>query len=175
MMPYLPFFSSCKGYDSHIPLSTIFATRPGCELPDPSFTSVVSNFDFWAQPYADECDIIIECQFEESLKLSQTTRWFEANHYDTLYYLTQYAHTATEYAAPIQKKFAAIMGTDQVIPVKIQTDKGNDATMKIPRSVNQRKRGLSHTHMLHLHATHIRTHTRTHTHAHTHTHTHTPP
>ena len=42
-LPYFPFFSNCKGYDSHMSVSRLIEDHPNCTLIDPRKTVAVSQ------------------------------------------------------------------------------------------------------------------------------------
>jgi hypothetical protein len=99
ILPYLPFFSQCNEFDSHIPLWALLESSSNCQLPDVSddFPS-----DWWRRkmpplphkddiqpigpmdyakfyPVADWCERVLHCTFDEDLAKPDTTpRWFEA-------------------------------------------------------------------------------------------------
>ena len=73
-LPFLPFFSSCEGYDGHIPIGHIFEQPNGCDLVDPADTVPISNFGLSISPVADTCDLSIQCTFEETMALTAATR-----------------------------------------------------------------------------------------------------
>ena len=106
-LPYLPFFSSCKGSDSYISWAKVTETDQSCQLVDYQNTVPVSPYP-WAgavYPNADICNTstplylqdllggpgyngaVFECQFEENIAVTLTnTRWFEAGANTVLFY-----------------------------------------------------------------------------------------
>ncbi len=100
ILPYLPYFSNCNEFDSHIPLWALLESSSQCQLP-----GVSDNFpsDWWRRkvpplphkddiqpigpmdyakfyPVADWCERALHCTFDEDLtKPDVTPRWFEAD------------------------------------------------------------------------------------------------
>ena len=120
LLPYLPFFSNCDGFDSHISLSRLMEEHPKCHLSGPQETQHVRQIAFrdnW--PYGDHCQrqfpIIsgvsfgdganLFCRYEENINLmSDKVRWFEAKSGSTLFHLTKDALDAEKLYA--QRNFA---------------------------------------------------------------------
>lgn len=99
MLPYLPFFSNCREFDSHIPLSHTIKNEIMCNLPvigdlypidwwrrsykalpHPDDIKTVGPFDFTRfHPTADWCERKIFCNYEEELQQQDITPpWFQA-------------------------------------------------------------------------------------------------
>lgn len=109
-LPYLPFFSNCDGFDSHISLSRLMEEHPDCHLSSAQETKYVRQMSFGDnRPHGDHCQsqfpfiskvsfgngANLFCQYEENVKLvSDRVRWFEASSGSPLFYLTQDALTA---------------------------------------------------------------------------------
>ena len=99
ILPYLPYFSNCREFDSYIALWALVESENACELPEIS-TNFNENWwrrDFKPLPHQDEiipigpldiftfypvadwCERRIYCQYEENLsKPDVKRRWFEA-------------------------------------------------------------------------------------------------
>ena len=134
--PFLPFFSSCLGYDGHIPLGFIFEQPDGCSLVDPSDTVPISNFGISVSPVADTCDVSVQCTYEEAMALSSVTRWFELPTASTMFYLTQQPWSADDFTSPSAAQFLALVGTQGAIPVSVLSDLVYNTTqMQIPQTV----------------------------------------
>ena len=105
MLPYLPFFSNCREFDSYIPIWALTESHH-CGLPETSDTHpkgwwrrnfpslphiddirAVGPFDFARfYPIADWCEQKIYCDYEERLETPDITpRWFEADSGATLF------------------------------------------------------------------------------------------
>lgn len=98
ILPYLPFFSNCREFDSFVPLWAVVESATQCELP-----GVTEEFpeDWWRRgipplphqddvvvvrqtdfltfyPVADWCERKLHCTYEEDLlKLEALPRWFD--------------------------------------------------------------------------------------------------
>eukprot|EP00953_Heterococcus_sp_UTEX-ZZ885_P018343 10242-Heterococcus_DN1.PRE.2 len=85
VLPYLPYFSSCRGYDGHIPIYAALESK-ACHLPGeedgvsddwwryayPPFPHqddihVVGPWHVGQKPTADYCKLEVKCQYEEAL------------------------------------------------------------------------------------------------------------
>ena len=118
---YLPFFSGCRGFDSHIYFYYLtevawteieeFVNYGFCNLVPVNETIFI---DQWAPqvftPVADECEVEIKCFYEERFKeAAASTRWFEVEG-DTLFHITQEAE-------PQSSLFeASVLANDQTEP-----------------------------------------------------------
>ncbi|KAF0700134.1 Aste57867_9322 [Aphanomyces stellatus] len=106
MLPYLPFFSACAGYDSHTWLSKLLESHPDCTFVDYDATHYVDEL-LWhkmTQPLSDACllydgqGIELQCMFEENLAGgSDKPRWYESATGTTLFHLTKYPMPAHEF------------------------------------------------------------------------------
>ena len=135
-LPFLPFFSSCEGYDAHVPLSTIFEEPDQCDLVDPDRTVPITNFGISISPVSDTCDRSIQCTYEETMALSSTTRWFELSAGSTMFYLTTQPWGQADFTSPSASTFLSLVGGAGAIPVTVVTDLLlNTTQMQIPRTV----------------------------------------
>ena len=65
-LPYLPYFSNCKGYGSTIPLWALMEQHFACELVPNEETFWMTDFSFGLAPVADGCEeVIIQCVYDE--------------------------------------------------------------------------------------------------------------
>ncbi|GMH66707.1 hypothetical protein TL16_g04487 [Triparma laevis f. inornata] len=111
ILPYLPFFSNCREFDSYIPLWALLEDETQCELPPigwerddapldetwPRYAVqeslphqddvvVVSWQDFFQAPVSDECIRTVYCSYEEVLGTPDIVpRWFETGSGDSLF------------------------------------------------------------------------------------------
>jgi hypothetical protein len=106
IIPYLPYFSNCREFDSYIPLWALVENSAECRLPRVSSeypetwwrrkiqplphqddVEVIGPSDFMSfYPVADWCERKLRCSFEESLSSTDVTpRWFEADSGSTLF------------------------------------------------------------------------------------------
>ena len=100
ILPYLPYFSNCREFDSYIPLWALVESSTECKLPRVSSqypdtwwrreiqplphqddVEAIGPSDFMSfYPVADWCERKLHCSFEESLSSTDVTpRWFEAD------------------------------------------------------------------------------------------------
>ena len=106
ILPYLPYFSNCREFDSHVPLWAVVESATQCKLPDATIefpdewwrreipplphqddVKAIGPSDFMEfYPIADWCERRLHCSFEEDLlKLDVKPRWFEAEQGTSLF------------------------------------------------------------------------------------------
>lgn len=103
-LPYLPFFSNCDGYDSHIAISRLLEEHPDCSGVEYSQTVPISDFGPM-NPVGDSClGIVLHCTYEEEVRGARTNlRWFEAAsgstifHIVSIYFLFSFSFEAFSY------------------------------------------------------------------------------
>ena len=91
-MPWLPYFSNCDGFDSHIIFYDLFEYSKDCNLESYDSIRIVSPIPTYGlEPKADKCEFAIKCRFDEDLtfKRSQTTRWYNLSEETIMFYLTK--------------------------------------------------------------------------------------
>jgi len=102
-LPYLPFFSNCDGYGSHMSISKLLEENPACTFVSQKDTKYVSEFFLNGayRPVADQCQtpdfvlggydgISLNCTYDEEVTAaSNDLRWWELGEGDTLFYLTR--------------------------------------------------------------------------------------
>lgn len=136
-MPFLPFFSSCKGFDSHIGVSYILESEKYCTLPTQEEVVAVPAFNLFSVPTADSCEVTIECGIEEELRFSGgSKRWFELESGETMFYLTQLPGLQSDYASQIHEYFGGLLGTDGLIPVEVESTWPGGEELYIPKTVD---------------------------------------
>ena len=101
---YLPFFSGCRGFDSHIYLYQLletswtqiedFVNYGSCDLVPANETVFISP---WAPQnqisIADSCEVEVQCFYEEAFKeAAASTRWYEVEG-AALFYITETAES----------------------------------------------------------------------------------
>jgi hypothetical protein len=125
---YLPFFSSCRGFDANVVLYHVLQTAwtgvdiegaykvaygEGCTLVPEDDTKFINQ---WAPqiftPVADTCSLEFTCMYQESYaSAAAVPRWFEAAG-DDLFYLTREPQ-------PRDRLFeATVLASDQTTPTK---------------------------------------------------------
>eukprot|EP00981_Chlorochromonas_danica_P002026 scaffold413_cov176-Ochromonas_danica.AAC.22 len=126
-LPYLPFFSNCKGSDSYISLSKVLETDPNCLLISYEDTVAVSPYP-WTNsltPNADQCKVatpesekyetvngvyqefldsyhgaLFRCIYEENIAVTLTdVRWYEIPASTTLFYFGINPFSPSQYEA----------------------------------------------------------------------------
>ncbi|RHY92009.1 hypothetical protein DYB35_001665 [Aphanomyces astaci] len=97
VLPYLPFFSHCRTYDSYIPIYDLLESPVECQLPglevfdrnwwrrtfppipNQDDIRVVAPTDVLEEPVADYCYRQLQCNYEEDLaSVDVNPRWYEA-------------------------------------------------------------------------------------------------
>ncbi|KAA0156746.1 hypothetical protein FNF29_00857 [Cafeteria roenbergensis] len=121
-LPYLPWFSSCEGYDSHISIAKLMEDHPACirepyastQFVDPYFWNL--KFDavadrcydpLWTPPSdlervstGDAPGVPLYCYYEENIFQSNPlTRWFELEDGQAAFYLTKEPVEAQDFEA----------------------------------------------------------------------------
>ena len=126
-LPYLPYFSNCKGFDTYIPIWAVLELYKECTLVPQEETEPVPLLSFGFVPKADKCENVeIECIYDEvpseTLPLS---RWFEMEAGSELFYL---------YADPVNSE-DLISGTisSELVPVVLQTQ---GSTYNLPTQIS---------------------------------------
>ena len=92
VMPWVPFFSNCNGFDSRIVFYDLFEYSGQCELPPYDGLNIVSPIpSYGLEPVADKCQFTIPCRYDEALtyKRSQTTRWYALQEETRMFYITR--------------------------------------------------------------------------------------
>ena len=135
VLPYLPYFSACRGFDSHIPLFMLLESQEHCNLVPYNRTSWVNQWDPFNTPTAveidgamDSCSQLIQCVYEEEIdKVSPVPRWFEQQEGFALFHLTRDAHPYDHYAEAYSGEntddglrfFTSMIDTSRAVPVYI--------------------------------------------------------
>ena len=92
-LPYLPFFSNCNGYDSHISLSRLLEEHPDCQSVPYDQTVPTKEYAFQGKhPVSDEClGVVLQCTYEEKVREARKNlRWFEASPGSALFHIVSY-------------------------------------------------------------------------------------
>ena len=132
IMPWVPFFSNCDGYDSRMVLYEAFERGGRCELPAYEDIRVVSPVPATGlDPIADRCAPNarfpeITCRFDEPLgaDVSGQTRWYDLRAERELFYVTRepiditdFKRNSTETANPMTWFIRLIEdGSDDLVP-----------------------------------------------------------
>jgi len=88
VFPWIPYFSNCKNYGSHIYLFELLENNTACRFPELNSTSNANiNFN---DPIGDECNIDLECKYDSSLVDEETLKkWFLTENQITLFHITK--------------------------------------------------------------------------------------
>ena len=97
IMPWIPFFTNCEGYDSRMVLYDVFERGGRCELPPYEAIRVVSPIPAnGLEPVADRCAPNarfpeMTCRFDEPLDkpIAASERWYELSAERDLFYVTR--------------------------------------------------------------------------------------
>eukprot|EP00931_Biecheleriopsis_adriatica_P048568 TRINITY_DN28075_c0_g1_i1.p1 TRINITY_DN28075_c0_g1~~TRINITY_DN28075_c0_g1_i1.p1 ORF type:complete len:4655 (+),score=704.17 TRINITY_DN28075_c0_g1_i1:659-13966(+) len=143
--PWIPFFSNCDTFDSHIHLWDLFespgVSRPGCELVDLEDVLIVpeavldfATMELRVEPVADACEFIVKCEYEETLEEGtySSTLWWELEGEVELFYVTAFPTPYEEFAQG-DAYFSGQIGLDSLCGVGYEADDRQD--MRIPRRV----------------------------------------
>lgn len=97
IMPWIPFFTNCEGYDTRMVLYDVFERGGRCELPPYEAIRVVSPVPAdGLDPIADKCAPNAQfpemtCRFDEPLDkpIAASARWYELAEERDLFYVTR--------------------------------------------------------------------------------------
>ena len=79
IMPWIPFFSNCEGFDTRMVLFDLLEYHAQCKLPSYNDIKVVNPIpSSGLDPVADRCNLAIKCIYDEplSLTVASSTRWY---------------------------------------------------------------------------------------------------
>eukprot|EP00933_Yihiella_yeosuensis_P060769 TRINITY_DN63553_c0_g1_i1.p1 TRINITY_DN63553_c0_g1~~TRINITY_DN63553_c0_g1_i1.p1 ORF type:complete len:1498 (-),score=364.61 TRINITY_DN63553_c0_g1_i1:92-4261(-) len=143
--PWLPFFSNCEGFDSHIVIWDLFemphGEREGCELVDRDEVKIVpplpvnpATMEVAMKAEADECQFVVKCHFEENLAEDAyaSTPWWGLEEEMQLFYVTTFPISAEELDLG-DSHFSSMEGEDSLIAVGFSAEDRNN--LRIPRRV----------------------------------------
>ena len=92
-LPYIPFFSNCDGYDSHIGWGRLLEEHPDCLAVPSNHTEATKEYSFQSNaPISDKCiDVKLQCTYEEEITdARENLRWFETPSKSTLFYIVSH-------------------------------------------------------------------------------------
>lgn len=80
-LPYVPYFSNCKGYGNIIPFWSLMEQHYACELVPREETLFMTEYSFGKAPTADTCEeVVVNCVYDEVFVGQQPLpRWFEVD------------------------------------------------------------------------------------------------
>jgi len=156
VLPYMPFVSNCRGYDSYMPFYDMLEDPQQCTLPDvvnindpdtggkydkhwwrrkyPQFPhqddiKVVGPTDVFETPISDWCERSVQCKFEEKLtEVDVTDRWFEAGSGVELFVMYRHATSLGEYleGGNDMQNKMDIESRDVFVPMTVDRDSADD-------------------------------------------------
>jgi hypothetical protein len=156
---WLPFFSNCEGYDSHIVIWDLLEQPEGrlekdgpfgyegeCEIYTPEEVILVeplmfnpNTLEYVVDPIADSCNFVIECRYEESMIAADNMNiiWREIEEEEgELFYITQYPIDFEQFDPKTNgiDAFTKLVGSDQLVKVAYAAE-GREAK-RFPRRVS---------------------------------------
>ena len=163
MLPYLPFFSNCDGYDSHVDLAALTETHPDCTYLPPSETVPVLGFIFQFQlfPKGDTCSdttwvpgaasspttnpgVPLYCTYEENIFVTAPkNRWYELPAGSTLFYVTGTAAANSEFTGSAasgdfwgRNAYTQDIADSDIAAVPVIVEPSASGSTMVPRSIN---------------------------------------
>lgn len=89
--PWLPYFMNCEYFGDRIYLSRLTEAMENCTFVDERDTQYVQPLPITGvTAVSDHCEIFVKCFYAEYVQTTASTRWFEINQEEVLYYLTRY-------------------------------------------------------------------------------------
>lgn len=133
-MGYLPYFSNCIGFDSHIPIPYITEHPDYCTLPDSP--TIAGPWNWFSVAVADTCTLKLECRLEEDLQGdSNKYYWYDAPEDHNLFHITAEPVDPAIYRKDMAY-FTELLDTDLLIPVTVVENSNNyGKTYAAPKSV----------------------------------------
>ena len=117
-LPYIPFFSNCDGYGSHISWSRLLEEHPDCLSVNHNDVVPINEFSFRnIRMNNDACHgISLHCNYEEEVKEArENIRWYEASSGSTLFYLTRDAVPSSHFVPSDSYGYAEQWGRTQLL------------------------------------------------------------
>ena len=162
-LPYLPFFSNCDSFDSHLSLSRLIEEHPDCTTVSHHDTNEVRQISISREndPFGDHCmtnkqpneiDFLsrmngagLKCQFEENINFaSDYVHWYESKSESVLFYFTADAIPSDLFIAQEFENLGTIMSLPwgrspeilhgQTVPVRVSKNFGGIKNV-VPRHV----------------------------------------
>lgn len=133
VLPYLPYFSACAGYDSYVTLFRLLESEQ-CRLAGRDQTVWAIPWSPATVPEGDVCDYGISCQYEERLdRYEFNDRWFEVPDGTTVFYITSEPADTASYAADGDGGWSKKIGSRSLIPVVVR--RSAVTAGRVPRTV----------------------------------------
>jgi hypothetical protein len=145
-MPWLPFFSNCEKFDSHIIVWDLFELQqdtPGCTRVDFAEVAPVvpmlfnfTKMELGYEAVADECFFTIECTYEDPLDPDQLqfSPFYNLPVPETsLFYLTRFPEAPENLEQP--GFYDSYLGTDDLVEVAYISDNPDSTRTPYPRII----------------------------------------
>eukprot|EP00340_Litonotus_pictus_P012158 CAMPEP_0170539142 /NCGR_PEP_ID=MMETSP0209-20121228/103738_1 /TAXON_ID=665100 ORGANISM="Litonotus pictus, Strain P1" /NCGR_SAMPLE_ID=MMETSP0209 /ASSEMBLY_ACC=CAM_ASM_000301 /LENGTH=1999 /DNA_ID=CAMNT_0010840987 /DNA_START=1068 /DNA_END=7067 /DNA_ORIENTATION=- len=121
VMPWIPFYSNCAGYDKNIVLYDLLEFNQDCSFPEEKAVRVVHEIPTQGfTPVSDSCNIRLICQYDDKSNIStgKFKRWFDISEPTILTYISAYPTDlnfisniyAKEYSDKIEKSNLDFVG-----------------------------------------------------------------
>ena len=163
-LPYLPFLSNCRGFDSYVTMFDVFESEQ-CQLPELTPDNGPFGRNWWRRDYppfphqddiryvgpqhvgqvpvSDWCELDIQCAYEEDLpQVDITPRWFEASSSVALFDILHEPVTLADFmmGGQLYDKVMSEESSDVFIPVTVDrseadTYEGGCTRLCIPRNI----------------------------------------
>lgn len=153
-LPFLPYFSNCEAFDSHISLSSLLDDHPQCSIVPDNKTHPVKQNPLYHQftPVGDKClgedgqGAELRCRFEEKVdEISAKNRWYESGAGVTLFLISRDPLPTSDFIAKSTDlmvvepwgrtdRLAEMINTSLLIPITVDPDHAGEKNV-IPRSV----------------------------------------
>ena len=99
-IPWLPFFMNCEYFGDRIYIHRLTEAMGNCTFVDSNGVKIVQPLPVsGVSAVADKCSISVKCFYGENVQPTSSTRWFEINQQEVLYYLTRYAISPSDFDA----------------------------------------------------------------------------
>ena len=73
IMPWIPYFTNCEGYDSRLIVYDVVEYNPGCILPSYDQIQIVNPIpSTGVNPVSDQCNLNLRCIYDEPLQQTVT-------------------------------------------------------------------------------------------------------
>ena len=133
-LPYIPFFSNCDGYGSHISWSRLLEDHPDCISVNYNDVAPINEFSFRnrRQMSNDACQgVSLHCIYDEEVKEArENLRWYEAGG-SVLFYITRDAVPSNKFVPSSKTEewgrthlLSQLLNSYDIIPLSIDKEMG---------------------------------------------------
>ena len=97
LLPYIPFFSNCYGYDKYMYLFNLIENEENCTIPNFNDILVVGFFPIHGfNAKSDECSLEFKCKYDELNQNVISNKWFSLTANTELFYVSRKPYTIQE-------------------------------------------------------------------------------